>query len=98
MECKVIWSEAALADLHDLCAYIAQDNPAAALRMGGRLLEQIGLLTSAPLLGPLYDGGTDVSLRILVCRPYRIFYQVNEGQHTVEILHLWHGAREEPKF
>jgi hypothetical protein len=29
---------------------------------------------------------------------YRIFYDVSEELRTVSILHVWHGAREEPKF
>ena len=29
-------------------------------------------------------------------RSYRIFYDVGEGSLSVEILHVWHGARDEP--
>jgi plasmid stabilization system protein ParE len=31
MEFQIIWSDAAIADLHDICAYIAEDNPTAAM-------------------------------------------------------------------
>jgi len=44
MDFKVIWSDAAIADLHD------------------------------------------------------IFYDVSEENRSIEILHVWHGAREEPTF
>jgi plasmid stabilization system protein ParE len=37
-------------------------------------------------------------LREIVFRSYRIFYDVSEASRNVEILHVWHGAREEPTF
>jgi plasmid stabilization system protein ParE len=37
MDYKKIWSEAAIADLHGVCSYIAQDNPQAARRVLGVL-------------------------------------------------------------
>ena len=38
MNYEVIWSDAAIADLHDLCTHIARDNPAAS-GAGGRLTD-----------------------------------------------------------
>ena len=35
---------------------------------------------------------------IIVFRSYRIFYDVSEESLSVEILHVWHGARDEPAF
>ena len=37
-------------------------------------------------------------LREIVFRSYRIFYDVSEELRREDILHVWHGAREEPKF
>ena len=37
-------------------------------------------------------------LRQIVFRSYRIFYDVFEEAHRVDVLHVRHGAREEPKF
>jgi plasmid stabilization system protein ParE len=34
----------------------------------------------------------------IVFRSYRIFYDVSEESHSVEILHVWHGKRDEPTF
>ncbi|MBI3878784.1 MAG: type II toxin-antitoxin system RelE/ParE family toxin [Verrucomicrobia bacterium] len=98
MDFKVIWSEAALTDLQELCAYIARDNPEAALRMGRGILAHVRILGSFPLIGPAYPRGTRGPLREIVFRSYRIFYDVSEETRGVEILHVWHGAREEPKF
>lgn len=98
MDFKVIWSDAAIADLHDICSYIARHDPQAAGRVGRGILDHVRILASFPLIGPTYPRGARGSLREIVYRSYRIFYDVAESSHSVEILHVWHGAREEPTF
>jgi toxin ParE1/3/4 len=93
---QVIWSDAAIADLHDICTFIARDNPPAAKRVGRGILDHVRILGSFPLIGPAYPRGAQGPLREIVFRPYRIFYDVSEPLRRVEILHVWHGAREEP--
>ena len=96
MEFKIIWSDAAIADLHDICTYIARDNPKAAYQTGRGVLEHVRILGSFPLIGPAYPRGARGPLREIVFRSYRIFYDVSDDSKSVEILHVWHGAREEP--
>lgn len=98
MEFKVIWSDAAITDLHDICSYIAQHDPQAAVRMGKGILDHVRILASFPFIGPAYPRGARGPLREIVFRSYRIFYDVSEEAHRVEILHIWHGARDEPQF
>ncbi|MGA3171897.1 MAG: type II toxin-antitoxin system RelE/ParE family toxin [Chthoniobacteraceae bacterium] len=98
MEFKVIWSEAALTDLRKICEWIAQDNPQAARRIGQGILDHVRILTSFPFIGPAYPRGAGGPLREIVLRSYRIFYDISESAHSVEILHVWHGAREEPEL
>ena len=98
MDFQVIWSEQALADLHAICAYIAQHNPNAAPRVGKGILDHVRILSSFPFIGPAYPRGARGPLREIVFRPYRIFYDVSEASKRVEILHVWHGARDEPQF
>ena len=98
MEFKIIWSDAAIADLHDICTHIAQRNPEAAHRMGRGILDHVRILGSFPLIGPAYPRGACGPLREIVFRSYRIFYDVSEESRRVDILHIWHGAREEPIF
>jgi plasmid stabilization system protein ParE len=38
------------------------------------------------------------SLREIIFRSHRIFYDVSEESRRVDILHVWHGAREVPSF
>ncbi len=98
MDFKVIWSGEAIADLNDICSYIAQHDPEAALRMGRGILRQVQILAQFPFIGPAYPRGAKGPLREIVFRSYRIFYDVSEESGKVNILHVWHGAREEPGF
>ncbi len=56
------------------------------------------ILASFPFIGPTYPRGARGTLREIVFRSYRIFYDVSEESLSVEILHVWHGARDEPVF
>ncbi len=96
MDFKVIWSEAAVTDLSGICKYIARHDADAARRIGGGILSHTELLASFPFIGPAYPRKSSGTLREIVFRTYRIFYQVSEPEGIVEILHVRHGARDEP--
>ena len=98
MDFKVIWSDAAITDLHGICSYIARDNPEAALRMSNGILDHVRILAQFPFIGPTYPKGARGPLREIVFRPYRIFYDVSEESGRVHILHVWHAARGEPEL
>src|SRR5277367_6772042 len=98
MDFKIIWSEAAIADLGQICSYIAQQDTDAALRMGLGILDHTQILASFPFIGPAYPRGVQGTLRDIVFRSYRIFNDVSEQSRSVEILHVRHGARQEPIF
>ena len=66
--------------------------------MGQGILDHVRILGSFPFIGPAYPRGAQGFLREIVFRSYRIFYDVSEPSQSVEILHVWHGAREEPTF
>jgi toxin ParE1/3/4 len=98
MDFKIIWSDAAVADLEDVCSYIAQDDPEAACGVAQGILDHVDILATFPFIGPTYPRGSRGTLRLIVFRSYRILYGVNEGRESVEILNIWHGARDEPPF
>jgi len=66
MDFKVIWSDAAIADLRDICSHIARHNPQAAYRMGRGILDHVRILASFPLIGPTYPRGARGTLREIV--------------------------------
>jgi plasmid stabilization system protein ParE len=98
MDFKVIWSDEATEDLRDICSYIAREDPDAALRIGNGILDHVQILARFPFIGPTYPRGARGPLREIVFRSYRIFYDVSEGSQRVDILHVWHGSRDEPEL
>ena len=92
MDCAVIYSEAALADLEQITAFIAADNAEIAERFANRLVDLAELLRSLPERGRPVKKWPGV--RAVVLAPYLIFYRFEKPAHTVEILRFWHGARD----
>ena len=63
MDCAVIYSEAALADLQQITAFIAADNPKVAERFANRLVDLAESLRSLPERGrPVKSGPASVRL------------------------------------
>ena len=78
MDFKIIWSDAAIADLQDIWASVAQHDPEAATRIGRGILAHVRVLADFPYIGPAYPRGSRGTLREIVVRPYRVFYDVSE--------------------
>ena len=92
MDWAVIYSEAALADLEQIIAFIARDNAEAAEKFANRLVDLAESLRSMPERGRPVKKWPGV--RVLVLAPYLIFYRFEREADTVEILRFWHGARD----
>jgi plasmid stabilization system protein ParE len=77
---------------------VAKDDPAAAeeLRLG--LLGSVEILGRFPFIGPAYERDRTGRAREILYRRFRVFYRVREAQRQVQILTVWHGARQEPRF
>ena len=93
---EIIFSSDALEDLADAVRYIAKDNPDAAERIGHALIDSVLILENFPFLGSVYPKKPGV--RMLVSRPYLIFYRVQETQQMIEILRYWHSSRGEAEL
>jgi len=96
MDFKIIWTDSAIGDLREICAYISRDNRSASERVGRGILEHVKLLETFPFIGPAYPRRSSGAVREIVYRKYRIFYEVSENSKAVHILRVWHGARGEP--
>lgn len=73
-------------------AYIARDDPVAALRFTRRLLDDALALNNAPHRGAQVRQRPEV--RRIVRRPYLIYYRIEENAGVIRILRFWHGARD----
>ncbi len=96
---KLIQRQSARRDILAIVDRISDDNPSAALAVYEAYEHSLELLKSTPDMGRLY-GSPDprlANIRVLSLHRfpnYLIFYR-HIGK-TVEVLHIWHGARDIP--
>jgi plasmid stabilization system protein ParE len=98
MDLEIVWTEPALADFEAAIRHIATDDPDAAEKMRLELLASVEVLARFPFIGPVYERDRTGRTREILCKPYRIFYRVQEAEGKVEILTIWHGSRRDPKL
>jgi toxin ParE1/3/4 len=98
MDYRIIWSPEALNHLEQIVHFISRDNPAAAVRLGNAIIEKALLLSNFPRLGIVFREARRDALREISVPPYRIFYEINDAEKRIEIVSIWHGARQEPEI
>lgn len=96
MDWKIDWTEPALSDLADIVRFIAREDKDAAERVGNRVVDHVAILQTFPEIGPLFRRRPRGNVRLIICRPFKIYYRIHEDNRLVEILHVWHGARQDP--
>lgn len=87
---RIVWTDEAIEHLEAITTYIAAFNPAAAVRLGDRLI------AVADSLAEFSERGRDAGegrREMTTVWPYVLRYRV-EGD-TVTILRIRHGARDE---
>lgn len=89
---KLRFTPQATQDLADIADYIRAENPPAAERVRGAILEALQLLISFPNLGRRQ---TTDGVRKLVMRRYGylVYYFVDEGQDEIAVLAIRHPSR-----
>jgi toxin ParE1/3/4 len=88
---EIVWTERASGWLEDIFDYIAQDNPAAAIRTVEAIQNKAMLLAEFPELGYRYEGAGGRDVRILLYGHYRIAYLVDRDG-AVTIVGVFHAA------
>jgi addiction module RelE/StbE family toxin len=89
----IVWSQRAVDHLTQLREYIAHDNPAAAAKVGEKILQSIESLASQPGMG---RPGRLPGTRELVVSgtPYVIPYRVRRNR--LELIAVFHGRQKWP--
>ena len=95
---RVVWTDPAITNLRELCEHIAKDNPEATRKLALELIENAESLHALPLRGKIYPKFGDGKIHEIPYRGYRTFYKIYEELKRVDILQIWHGARDEPSF
>ena len=90
----IVWSPRAIEHLEHLRSYIARDNPKAANRVAGTLLDAVERLAELPNLG---RPGRVASTRELVVpgTPYVIHYRLRGDR--LEVIAVFHSRQKWPK-
>lgn len=88
---SIVWSARAVADLRAIDDYIASDNPEAAARWVGRIVERAEKASRAPKVGRIVPEKGRTDIREVFVRTYRIVYRVRERGITV--LTVFEGHR-----
>jgi toxin ParE1/3/4 len=87
-------TESARADLREIRAYIAKDNPAAARRVVERLRAQARKLAETPGMGRSREDDLRPNLFSLAVGKHVLFYRPQPG--GVVLVRVIHGARDLP--
>ena len=87
---RIVWTDEAVAHLEAIVEYIEAFNPAAARRLGERLIEVADSLAEFPERGR--DAGQG-RREMTTVWPYVLRYRVE--QDRIVILRIRHGARDE---
>jgi toxin ParE1/3/4 len=89
---RVTFDPDARAELDDIFAWIAKDNPRAAHAMVARIEAKVMRLAT-PELRQMGRPGFVEGTRELIERPYIIVYRVDEDRDEIVVLSVVHGAR-----
>jgi addiction module RelE/StbE family toxin len=90
---KVTFDPDARAELDDIFAWIAKDNPRAAYAIVARIEAKVMRL-GTPELTHMGRPGLVEGTRELIERPYIIVYRVDEDRDEIVVLSIMHGARD----
>lgn len=87
---KIRWLKLAARDLEQVEAYIARENPAAAVRVVLRIIEAVELLAEQPGIGR--PGRIEGTRELLINgTPFLVPYRQKNGY--IEILRVYHHSR-----
>ena len=91
---RLVWSPQAVRDADDLTAYIARDNPVAAIEVRDRIEQLVEGLLDYPRMGR--PGRVPGTRELVISRtPYLVAYRV--AGDTITVLRVLHGAQRWPE-
>lgn len=91
---RVVWGDSARADFDRAIAYLEQQSPAGARRIGQRILDIVGLLKQFPEAAPR-SRHRDLRQLVVARTPYLVIYRVHDDR--VEIRAVVHSKQERRK-
>jgi plasmid stabilization system protein ParE len=95
---QIVWTDPAAASLQSIVEYIASNDHSAARRFADAIIGRVELASTMPRAGALFARRRGLEIREVYHGAYRIFYRVRPRLNRVEVLVIWHSARQEPKL
>lgn len=93
MDYEIVLSDLFIADLEKIVGYLkGQAGEEVAYRIGNELINRALELSQNPFIGQIVKERPGA--RKILRYAYRIYYDINEAQRYVEVLRVWHGARD----
>lgn len=91
---KVLWTDAAVAQLAAIYDYLAQASPEYARRIVDRLTKRSIQIAAFPFSGRTVREYELNEVREVIEGSYRIIYLIKEDQKQIEVLAVIHSSRE----
>ena len=91
---KVLWTDAAVAQLEAIHDYLAQTSPEYARRIVDRLTKRSIQIPAFPFAGRMVPEYELNEVREAIEGSYRIIYLIKEDEAQIEVLALFHSSRE----
>lgn len=91
---KVIWTEPALTDLHEIIQYIGRDSKVYAARFGTKVVNVPRRLEESPQSGRVVPEFSDETIRELIYGSYRIIYKYKAEEPACYLVAVIHGSRD----
>lgn len=91
---KVIWTEPALTDLHEIIRHIGRDSKIYSARFGTKVTEAPRRLKEFPYSGRIIPEFNDETIRELIYGSYRIIYKYKVDDPACYIVAVIHGSRD----
>jgi addiction module RelE/StbE family toxin len=91
---KVLWTDAAIAQLEALHEYVAQTSPEYARRIVDRLTKRSIQISVFPFSGRMVQEYELNEVRAVIEGSYRIIYLIKEDEDQIEVLAVIHSSRE----
>ena len=89
------WSEAALLDIDEVCAYVSQEKPENAAIMAGKIKKSVKGILDDPYIGRKIPEYNQDHLRERIVDGYRILYRI--GPDVIEIVAIFSGRNRLPQ-
>lgn len=91
---KVLWTDAAVAQLETIHDYLAQTSPEYARRIIDRLTKRSIQISAFPFSGRIVPEYELNEVREIIEGLHRIVYLIKEEESRIEVLAVIHGSRE----